>query len=82
MSEYIKKESVIKSITDGVKTDADAKAVAEMLLADVSDADVIDLVRCKDCKYREHLPSVCYGECLYMVSMVADNDYCSNGEKK
>lgn len=44
--------------------------------------DVVEVVRCKDCKYRKKLPNVSYGECIYSASMVSDNDYCSNGERK
>lgn len=44
--------------------------------------EYVQVVRCKDCKYRKKLPNVSYGECIYSASMVSDNDYCSNGERK
>lgn len=42
----------------------------------------VRVVRCKDCKYRKKITNCTYGECIYSASMVADNDFCSNGEKK
>lgn len=82
MSEYIKKDSVIKSMTAEIKSDKDATLIAKMLLADVPEEDVIDVVRCRDCKYRKKVLNCSYGECMYSASMVTDNDFCSNGEVK
>ena len=43
-------------------------------------ADVVEVVRCKDCKYLEiTLP---YGECSRYLRMVSPNDFCSCGERK
>ena len=51
---------------------------------DLLPADVVKVVRCKDCKYKYRMKTTncTYDECLYSLSMVADNDFCSNGEKK
>ena len=62
--------------------DAPNEVVARDMLAEIGEDDVVKVVRCKDCKYRKSMPNVCYGECIYSASMVSDNDYCSNGEKK
>lgn len=45
-------------------------------------ADVVEVVRCKDCRYRQPVDNCMYGECIFAASMVADDDYCSNGERK
>lgn len=49
--------------------------------------DVVEVVRCKDCKYRDKMYCAYLArftfdlsECLYMK--VSDSDYCSWGEKK
>lgn len=44
-------------------------------------ADVVPVVRCKDCKHL--MFSDCYGECSrgYM-GIVSPDDYCSYGERK
>lgn len=45
----------------------------------VPTADVVEVVRCKDCKYLEiKLP---YGECGRYLRMVSPDDYCSCGAK-
>lgn len=44
--------------------------------------DVVEVVRCKDCRYRQPVDNCMYGECIFAASMVADDDYCSNGERK
>ena len=50
-------------------------------LNEVADADVVPVVRCKDCKHL--MFSDCYGECSrgYM-GIVSPDDYCSYGERK
>jgi hypothetical protein len=43
--------------------------------------DVVEVVRCKDCKHL--MFSDCYGECSKAyLGIVSPNDYCSNGERK
>lgn len=44
--------------------------------------EVAELVRCKDCIHRQKVLNCSYGECMYSASMVTDNDFCSNGERK
>ena len=47
----------------------------------VPDADVVEVVRCKDCKYWKHEEDVdltCDEFCGYRAS----NDFCSYGERK
>lgn len=44
-------------------------------------ADVVEVVRCKDCKYL--MFSDCYGECSRgHMGIVSPDDYCSRGERK
>ena len=54
---------------------------ATAFLNEVADADVVTVVRCKDCKHL--MFSDCYGECSrgYM-GIVSPDDYCSYGERK
>ena len=83
MSDYIKREDAIKAYAETIKSDKDTKAIAEFILAEVPSADVVEVVRCKDCKHKEH--------CFSMVHMFEENerdsvnrdiDYCSYGERK
>ena len=54
---------------------------ATAFLNEVADADVVPVVRCKDCKHL--MFSDCYGECSrgYM-GIVSPDDYCSYGERR
>lgn len=53
----------------------------KMVLEDTLAADVVEVVRCKDCK--NLMFSDFYGECSkgYM-GIVSPDDYCSRGERK
>ena len=64
MTDYIKREDAIKALEGW-------KISGEMILATVPSADVVEVVRCKDCVYRP---------CLIMPHS-SDFDYCSYGER-
>ena len=53
--------------------------VAKKLLAEMPSADVVEVVRCKDCKWYQN------GFCDKvdaLLGLIRDNDYCSYGERK
>lgn len=79
MSKYIDRDRFTELLLCRDLRTINTKTVGECL--DKAEADVVKVVRCKDCKYRKKLPNVSYGECIYSASMVSDNDYCSNGER-
>ena len=79
MSEYIKKEDAIASIQahDPVPEARGGREWAEYLLEDVMSADVVEVVRCKDCKWWDGI------ECQTRdIDVVDDDDYCSYGERE
>ena len=82
---YVKVEGLSDSLLNNVSvkeiTEEPLKAFGTAL-ENVKMADVLSLVRCKDCKYRKKVLNCNYGECMYSASMVTDNDFCSNGEVK
>ena len=85
MAEYIEREKVLeiakdKYYSDFHKSMADLTSLRE-LLEDTPIADVVEVVRCKDCK--NLMFSDFYGECSkgYM-GIVSPDDYCSRGERK
>ena len=43
MSDYIKREDAIKAYAETIKSDKDTSAIAEMILADVPSADVVEV---------------------------------------
>lgn len=53
----------------------------EMLIREVPDADVVEVVRCKDCKYSELVNGglLCGA---WDAKAVDPEDYCSDGERK
>lgn len=60
-------------ITDGLKHDVGK--------ASQPTADVVAVVRCKDCKYLEI--TGCYGECgKALLGLVNPQDYCSRGVRR
>ena len=51
---------------------------AEWILQKLPTVDAVPVVRCKDCKFfREHLSM----NCVYHVSAVGENWFCSQGRK-
>ena len=81
MSDYIKREDAIKAIMEYIRDGCDesdefidgtykAKLIVE---EDIPSADVVEVVRCKDCKGYE----VCRN-----MKPISENDYCSWGKRK
>ena len=94
MSDYIKREDAINKLADeyvfdarseyeGTFTRADFIDDAKETLADIPNADVVEVVRCKDCKYND--------QCKHRVVMWVEDpintwhkdiDFCSYGKRK
>ena len=82
MSDYIKREDAVKSIQkhDLANDCNGSKEWAEWLLEDVKSSDVVEVVRCKDCKNwgGDELAGYCK-----KFSLLSDpNDFCSSGKRK
>ena len=57
--------------------------IGEVELEDASDADVVEVVRCKDCKwYKRKYPWNGIYECSYLEAPMDDDDFCSWGERR
>lgn len=82
MSDYIKREDAIRQI---VKTSAqnelDIPAIGTVLyiLSKMASADVVEVVRCKDCKWFNNIG--CAIKIIDDSDKPKDNDYCSFGER-
>lgn len=93
MSRYIDADELIKTITSTNFTTAGANDILAICCKIVVDnaptADVVEVVRCKDCKhYKRNIPCVggYYNGCDEWIDegnaiTVYDNDYCSYGER-
>ena len=86
MTDYIKREDAIKAFD---WTGDQIDKLARKILSDeklLPSADVVEVVRCKDCKYRENRET--WFACTYWNAdpyeqpTVNDNDFCSYGERK
>lgn len=77
MSRYIDAENAISVLEILADKCADDKAFVQSIsvLKDVPTEDVVEVVRCKDCKYREG------SACDYSAVYVRPNGYCQWGEK-
>ena len=82
MSDYIKREDAIRHI---VKTSAqnelDIPAIGTVIyiLSEMDSADVVEVVRCKDCKWYHEIG--CAIKIVDESDEPKDNDYCSFGER-
>mgnify|MGYP007022124212 CR=1 FL=1 len=83
MSDYIKREDAVRAVVDAKtgkdKTIDGTRQVTDCLrrIKAIPSADVVEVVRCKDCKYYEP-DGVCAN--INFLS-VRPNDYCSYAEK-
>lgn len=77
MSEYIKKEDAIIEVERfGGYLDDDMLYRIKLALGCLPSADVVEVVRCKDCKYKER------ERCGLTRYTVRAHDYCSYGERR
>ena len=92
MSRYIDVTDIAKQIADfkrGINSpNSDymtgyicALSVTEGMIADAPAADVVEVVRCKDCKH--YIASYCTRDIKGRTNMfyMTENDYCSYGER-
>ena len=81
-SDYIKREDVIKANENYVpyqRLGEDRQSYMDRILKDLPSADVVEVVRCKDCKWAgrdEHCPAI------EMCMICGGNGYCSYGERE
>ncbi|MBR4049168.1 MAG: hypothetical protein IKK09_01590 [Clostridia bacterium] len=89
MAEFIEREALIKSDDwQSLKSDFD-KARAHIIILGQPAANVVEVVRCKECRYSN--PHLHYFYCENdnapwaentMANLVDANDFCSYGERR
>lgn len=85
MAEYIKRDTAIRAVMAAKWVDGSDGAMAMEIVASPPAADVVPVVRCKDCKYAFiNSFSTASGIALCSSSMKAmqEDDFCSYGERK
>lgn len=87
MSKYIEQEAVMRTARDGYHSDfgrsmADLTSLSEVL-EDTPTADVVEVVRCKDCLYaRKKYGNIeCINGISYRNCWNQPDDYCRYGER-
>jgi hypothetical protein len=93
MSRYIDSTNISKEISDIKKAARSsfceyitgflsALSLVEDIIDDTSTADVVEVVRCKDCKY--YIANYCTRDIKGRTNMfyMTENDYCSYGERR
>ena len=82
MSDYIKREDAIKELKRAHKkvlgyAEEKTLTLAEEIIDDMPSADVVEVVRCKDCKWWDG------NDCKARdIDVVDVDDFCSYGERK
>lgn len=78
MSKYINADELLKRLPD----DLPYKASVKRVLIQAPTVDVVEVVRCKDCRFLTHLDDGT-PECTRVyLGIVHDNDFCSYGERR
>ena len=85
MSRYIDSD-LLKAEFAGDFTKAYATPLIKRIIDQQPTADVVEVVRCKDCKYLERTD--CFGECSLFKDRdeprgeMLPNDFCSYGKRR
>lgn len=87
MDKYIEHEAVMQEFADFVKRSNNSDFVppptwnqAVQIVEDFPAADVVEVVRCKDCK--NYIDSRCYSLHRGLNDWRSKEDYCSNGKRR
>ncbi len=85
MSEYIKKEDAIDSACANCIYDeflSDRKKRIKEGITEISPADVVEVVRCKNCRHNGSFDTDCpFGWRDERFNLPDDMDFCSYGER-
>lgn len=84
MNEYIKREDAYKYIDEHLEEVFVGQTIADavkQIISKVSTTDVVEVVRCKDCKHYALMCEVT-GHCNWIDEITKPTDFCSYGERK
>ena len=82
MNDLISRQWLMECVNEGwikFETEKDENIFIHLVRDIAPSADAVPVVRCKDCKFfREHLSM----NCVYHISAVGENWFCSQGKVK
>ena len=83
MTDYIKRDAVIETVYQIRQKPADDEWANKWLtpLQDIPSADVVEVVRCKDCEYWDDHERCDFWSSIMSPHYPEKNDYCSYGER-
>ena len=76
--EYIPREAALELLKD----DDRCGYLSSGDILSIPAADVVEVVRCKDCKYHKDTSIKMYAYCCPIGQTVLKDDYCSYGERR
>lgn len=91
MNDYIRREDAlnmdfrisVRSFESRLKTAERAVQAYADAIADLPSADVVEVVRCEDCKHWTKFPNLQQaGQCHHFDLFVEDTFYCADGERR
>lgn len=86
MSKYVKADMIVDRVCEGISCnecsfgtneDGMSECVLDKRIAELPTADVVEVVRCKDCKWYEGDGMYCANDIIVQF----DHFYCYNGER-
>ena len=87
MDEYILRENAIKAIIDlpncpnGYSDTYDKECIIG-ILEEVTSADVVEVVRCKDCIHHKNAPKTTDVWCDMLDGLLPKDWFCADGERR
>ena len=86
MAEYIEREQLKQAFASDTQSirgwDVDLFDLLMDEIDEMPTADVVSVVRCKDCKYYRKMYKLCSCRSDKFNVYLNDNDFCSYGERK
>ena len=81
MTDYINREDAIKAYAKAFNLADDCIEYASVILKDIPPADVVEVVRCGDCKYWDNEDDAERCTHKYCAMWAKPDGYCSYGER-
>ncbi|MGN0114845.1 MAG: hypothetical protein ACI396_05920 [Acutalibacteraceae bacterium] len=95
MAEYIEREAALKRIKELQKTNPNTVGKkqfadgyfcgldeSEIILNQISAADVAEVVRCRDCRFWNKMSDSAQGRCILSENYPTGTYFCANGKKR